>query len=605
MALLDRSDWYDLARETNWTPAHVALDELYPPSMSDPFGISMAEWETFDEPYKVSYREYVRVQREKDASAYSVKAALSRSDFYKTAGPDWMGILKMHYGAIPLTEYQACGMQGMMARFAKAPGNRNMSVFGMMDEMRHAQIQLYFPHELLRADRQFDWAHEAHHTKNWLIIGGRHCFDDVMMTRDAVTTAILTPFSFETAFTNLQFVGLAADAASVGDFTFANLITSIQSDEARHAQIGFPNLEILIRNGHKAEAQQIVDIGFWRLWRIFAVLTGVPMDYYIPLDKRENSFKEFMYEWVIRQYDRQLMDLGLERPWYWDIFLDDIENHHHCQQGGIWSWRPTMWWHPVPGVSPKERDWLEKKYPGWNESFGYYWDVIIDSLLSGHEELTRQETFPIICNMCQIPVAHRPGPPWRARVYPLEHEGRRYHFCTPVCRWIFETDPERYKKHESLVDRIFNGRIDPPTEENVLNYMGINVVSEGGHDAYGYEWVEAYRGQQRSPAVGEGHTRPNGANGEAERIPIISRFQYDAHCKIVDVAPHWTMDEMTEACAYHSLGHHVRDEPGKILRVRRMTDDDSAMPFARKATVGELGFKPLDILDVYFTEPGA
>ena len=62
------------------------------------------------------------------------------------------------------------------------------------------------------------------------------------------------------------------------------------------------------------------------------------------------SFKEFMHEWVINQWERQVQDLGLERPWYWDIFLLDIDNHHHCQQGGIWSWRPTVWWNP-PGRS--------------------------------------------------------------------------------------------------------------------------------------------------------------------------------------------------------------------------------------------------------------
>ena len=40
MALLEMHEWYDLARDTNWTPGYVAEDEIFPPEFSDPFGIS-------------------------------------------------------------------------------------------------------------------------------------------------------------------------------------------------------------------------------------------------------------------------------------------------------------------------------------------------------------------------------------------------------------------------------------------------------------------------------------------------------------------------------------------------------------------------------------
>jgi toluene monooxygenase system protein A len=148
-----------------------------------------------------------------------------------------------------------------------------------------------------------------------------------MMTRDAITTSIMVNFAFETGLTNVQMIGLSADAANIGDFTFANLITSIQSDEARHAQIATPLIEILIRNGKKAEVQKAVDIAFWRIWKIFALLTGIPMDYWFPLEKRDQSFKEYMHEFVIVQFDRQLKDVGLDRPWYWDHFLEEIDTY--------------------------------------------------------------------------------------------------------------------------------------------------------------------------------------------------------------------------------------------------------------------------------------
>ena len=78
MALLRMEDWYDLARDTNWTPSYVTENELFPEQWSSTFDIPLEEWEKFDEPYKLSYRDYVKMQRDKDVGAYSVKAALSR-----------------------------------------------------------------------------------------------------------------------------------------------------------------------------------------------------------------------------------------------------------------------------------------------------------------------------------------------------------------------------------------------------------------------------------------------------------------------------------------------------------------------------------------------
>jgi toluene monooxygenase system protein A len=64
---------------------------------------------------------------------------------------------------------------------------------------------------------------------------------------------------------------------------------------------------------------------FWRGWRAFALLTGPSMDYHTPLAHRRLSFKEFMLEWIIQQFIDQVRDLGLERPWYWDLFMEELD----------------------------------------------------------------------------------------------------------------------------------------------------------------------------------------------------------------------------------------------------------------------------------------
>lgn len=495
MPLLDRAEWYDLARTTEWTPSYVTEEELFVPGHSGGEGIPAEAWSAYDEPYKVSYREYVDTQRQKDAGAYSVKAALERLDLYKTADPGWITILKLHYAAVAVVEYNAALQESRFARWARFPGMRNMATLGTLDEIRHAQLQLFFAHEYVAKDRHFDWAHEAMFTENWGIIAARHAFDDMLMTRDALATSIMANFAFETGYTNLQFIGLSADAARTGDYTFAKLIQSIQSDEARHAQIGTPVLQAMIEAGQTEKAQNLIDIAFWRSWKLFTILTGLPMDYYMPLEHREGSFKEFMQEWIIDQFARSLDDLGLAKPWYWDIFLRDLDEHHHGQQLGLWSWRPTLWFNPVAGVGPDERDWLEEKYPGWNDTFGKCWDVIIDNLKNGRGDQTVPGTLPIICNMSNIPVV---GTPFKHLVdFPLEHNGRLYHFGSEVDRWIFEQEPERYQDHQSIVDRFLAGKINPPDLGGVLQYMGLGVVSAGGDDAHNYSWMEKITAGER------------------------------------------------------------------------------------------------------------
>ncbi|MCE2510011.1 MAG: YHS domain-containing protein [Alphaproteobacteria bacterium] len=495
MAELERTEWYDLARTTSWTPKYVKEEEFFPPEMSDPYGMPQEVWDTYDEPYKTTYRDYVRVQRDKDIGVYSVRAALGRSHFVEKAPRGWLSILKSHYGIIASVEFTAAIYNCRNARFGRAGGMRNTGTFGILDEIRHGQLEFIFPHEYLKNDRQWDWAVKTYHTDNWTAIAGRHFIEDVMVTRDAVSSTLMNGFCLETGYTNVQFISMAADAAKMGDYTFSNVVTSIQTDEARHAQIGAPNVRFLVETGHKDEAQYVLDNAFWRSWKLFLTLTGPAIDYFTPLEKREKSFKEFMEEWIIAQYRRQIDDMGIDEPWYWDIFLDELNYAHHGLHMGLWRYRPTLFWDPKAGVTPPEREWLEEKYPGWNDTFGKSWDVVIENLKNGEVEKTLPLTLPMLCNICQLPFVAPPNrktKDFKLHDHTLEHNGRLYHFCSKPCKWIFETETDRYQEHKTLIDRFLAGEIQPMTIPGVLAYMGV-APGEMGDDADKYTWVDAYR----------------------------------------------------------------------------------------------------------------
>ena len=288
MALLKREEWQGFVRDVDWSYSYVDDEAVYPEWHSGTGKVPRQAWQAWEESYKVSYPEYVATQREKEAAVYAVKAALQRSSAFDSLSEGWKSATKMHFGGVALVEYAAVLAELKMARFGLNGSWRNMATFGQLDELRHAAVTTFFGHEFIGKDAQYDWTQKTFHTNDWVAISLRNLFDAMMTSANVVDIAIELPLTFETGFTNLQFVALAADALASGDVNFANMISSIQTDEARHSQQGGPTLEILVEHD-PVRAQWVVDKAFWGSARAFAALTGPAMDYYTPLEHRKQS----------------------------------------------------------------------------------------------------------------------------------------------------------------------------------------------------------------------------------------------------------------------------------------------------------------------------
>jgi toluene monooxygenase system protein A len=366
-----------------------------------------------------------------------------------------------------------------------------MASFGALDEIRHTQIPLLLMHELVRWDSQFDWTHKFYHTNNWLAIAARHFFDELTLGQNAIEFQIATNIVLETGFTNLQFVGLASLAHGAGDYMFEKMVTSIQTDEARHAQIGHPVLELVMR--HDPEyAQYLIDKWFWRNWHLFSFLTGVTMDYMAAGEQRSASFKEFMEEWIVDQFFRTLDEFGLKRPWYWDIFQDELEIYHHMMYASAYTYRSTFWFDLVV-PSPDDRRWLRDKYPKhWNEidavweRIGSHWK---HNGAGGENEMSvHSSALPAFCDLCQFPLCG--GTPRHNTANVLELNGATYIFCSEPCRWIFQREPERYATHKDLVKRVLAGEAPADLATLRTEYFRL-TPGTWGKDVYSgkYDWL--------------------------------------------------------------------------------------------------------------------
>ena len=173
MTYLKREEWHDITRLTDWEFTYVDHQAVFPDWIAGGQGTDPEAWQVWREDYRNSYGEYVGTQREKDQAAYSVKAALQRSEVYDNLTEGWKTNAKIHFGVYTHAEYVAVTAELRMARFGLTGGWRNMATFGALDEMRHAQINLWFAHEFVSKDVHYDWTVKSYHTNNWVVIAGR------------------------------------------------------------------------------------------------------------------------------------------------------------------------------------------------------------------------------------------------------------------------------------------------------------------------------------------------------------------------------------------------------------------------------------------------
>src|SRR5688572_13285965 len=286
--MLKRDQWLDLARKLDWDFSYVSEKDVYPEQVSGRPWLPHKEWKSWDEPYKTSYAEYVTTQHAKDASVRAVQEAMGKPEDFKSLDPSWLNGLNLTAATLPLAEFAAVIGNLRAPRFGRDSAWRTMAMLGALDETRHTHIPLLLMHDLVRWNPQFDWTHKFFHTNNWVAIAGRHLIDELLVLSNPIEFAVATHFVFETGFTNLQFIGLSAMARKVGDRMFEKMVQSIQTDEARHAQIGHPVLRKVIEHDREY-AQYLLDKWFWRTWLFFSVVTGFCMDYLTPLRHRTQS----------------------------------------------------------------------------------------------------------------------------------------------------------------------------------------------------------------------------------------------------------------------------------------------------------------------------
>jgi toluene monooxygenase system protein A len=119
------------------------------------------------------------------------------------------------------------------------------------------------------------------------------------------------------------------------------------------------------------------------------------MEYLAPVSARTRSFKEFMTEWVTEQFMKNLAEFDLDKPWFWDLFTEELDYAHHSFQLGLYTYRTTLWF-DVAMPDRAEREWLNQKYPRWEETYGGLWDQLERRWEAGGEANTLSYGLPAL-----------------------------------------------------------------------------------------------------------------------------------------------------------------------------------------------------------------
>jgi toluene monooxygenase system protein A len=152
-----------------------------------------------------------------------------------------------------------------------------------------------------------------------------------------------------------------------------------------------------------------------------------------------------------------------------------------------------VWWNPQAGISKAERQWLNAKYPKWEEIYGPIWDQVLVNVNAGDMQAVLPETVPWLCNMCHLPQCTYTAlhGKYCVRDFALTHDNYIYHFCSKVCRQIWWEDRDMLHV-KTISERLLAGDIKPSDFAGLLKYMGL-TPDVMGDDAYNYKWAEDYR----------------------------------------------------------------------------------------------------------------
>jgi phenol hydroxylase P3 protein len=468
-----------LTRDLDWTPTYVTPEAAYPHTRYE--GIKIHDWDSWEDPFRLTVDSYSKYQAEKDKKLYAVIDGFAQGQGHLgVTDGRYVNALKLFLQGVTPLEYGAHRHFAYLARHLDGPGPRFAALCQSIDELRHTQTEI---HTISQYNKYYGGLHDfgRMHDRVWYLSVPKSFFED---SASAGPFEFLTAisFSFEYLLTNLLFVPFMSGASFNGDLATMTFGFSAQSDESRHMTLGLESVKFILEQDEDNVPiiQDWIDKWFWRAYRLLSLVAAM-MDYMLPrkIMSWKEAFELYFEEQMLNGLFPDLEYYGIRPPRHLDqaIAEKDVLSHQVYKILYQFSFAASM---NTTTPTAEEMDWMSSAYPDtFDRHYRPFWERAANLTAEGNRFFFRG--LPMLCQVCQIPMGFtEPGDPTTLCVRTSEFRNERFNFCSDGCKWIFDREPEKYVQAWLPVHQIYQGNCGGTTIPEVLAYYGITDGVDNG-----------------------------------------------------------------------------------------------------------------------------
>src|SRR5262245_58983456 len=399
------------------------------------------------DPFRTLIRDYMKMEAEKDERTHGFLDGALRMGMAERVEPRFLEILKVTLPDINNAEFQAVAACGGIISSVQNQELRQGYLAQMLDEIRHAQIQLglrhyYVKHALDPAGWDINQKALYQHPGGLVSIGEMYHFH----TGDPIDCIIDLNVIIETAFTNMLLVATPQVAVANGDHALATAFLSIQSDESRHMANGYGTLMAVLSDPNNIpHVNAALERHFWHAHKAVDAITGFQAEY--GARRRPWAYKNQWQEWIVDDfisgYIRRLEPFGVKPPERLRQAAEDVKWMQHTIAQVMATVWPLNFWRSDT-MEPGDYEWFEQQYPGWTSVYGPFWDryrTMIDPA-GGHIPMQDLPALPPFCQVCQLPCVLPRLDQNQFRL--VDVGGKKYAACSEGCEWVLRHWPGCY-----------------------------------------------------------------------------------------------------------------------------------------------------------------
>ena len=136
-----KEKYHAMTRDLMWEPKHFDMKKVYP--LIEKEGIILKDPSRWEDPFRMAYNQYVKIQSEKDGIYHAVRNAFEANDGHaKVVDSRWYEGVKIFAVDVQPAEYSAHRLMAYIGRNIPIEAIRFATFNQAIDELRHAQIEI-------------------------------------------------------------------------------------------------------------------------------------------------------------------------------------------------------------------------------------------------------------------------------------------------------------------------------------------------------------------------------------------------------------------------------------------------------------------------------